>query len=177
LSDGDHEPAVHDPYSAKLGRQIMSSLGMLNKLVEFEVALGDLYRWLSKVYEYDQDTSSTFTQLNMRKQANANLIRHERKLVTLDSTAMIPMAAEPDDVDNLLGRIQEFRDSGNDPDLCNAIDLGRILEGSSAVKLYRSTVVEGSQARTPFVEKLAAGALKNVELLEGRRASYARLHL
>jgi len=170
LSDGDHEPAVHDPYSAKLGRQIMSSLGMLNKLVEFEVALGDFYSWLGKVYEYDRETTSIFTQLNMRKQANANLIRHERKMVTLNSTAMIPMAAEPDDVDDLLGRIQEFRGSENDPDLCAAIDLGRVLEGSAAVKLYRSMVVEGSQARTPFVEKLAAGSLRNVEVLEGLRA-------
>jgi hypothetical protein len=148
----------------------MSSLGMLNKLVEFEVALGDLYGWLSKVYEYDRDSSSTFSQLNMRKQANANLIRHERKMVTLDSSAMIPLSAEPEDVDGLLAQVQQFRDTGNDPDLCTAIDLGRILEGSSAVKLYRSTVVEGSQMRTPFVEKLAAGALKNVELLEGLRA-------
>jgi hypothetical protein len=143
----------------------MGSLGMLDKLLEFEVALEDFYKWLSETFKYDRDVSETFSRLSVQERAHANLIRNERRVATIHGSGSLSLAADPEDVDRLLGLIDAFRGRGNDPDLSMAIEVARTLEGTAALKLHRLTVDAGDPPRTPFLEQLVANDLNHVEML------------
>jgi rubrerythrin len=142
---------------------------MLEKLQEFELALGDFYDWLSAVFEQDREAFGTFTRLRVEEENHAELVRQHRETVSRDRTLTVPLAADVDDVNRLLALIKGFRAQSNEPDLFKAIDVAKGLEMTAAMRLHRSTSVERNPDRVPFVERLAADGMKHVEVLEALR--------
>jgi hypothetical protein len=147
----------------------VNPFALLNRLLDFEVAFGDLYDWLCSVFPYDNEVSATFRRFAVQKHAHANVIRHERKMAQIAGASNLSVAAGVRDLDRLLDLVKEFRSRDGDPDLSRTIELVLALEKTSAFKLHRSTTIEHHPEWEPFVDRLAKQDLEHVEVLETLR--------
>jgi rubrerythrin len=147
---------------------------VMDKLLEFELALRDLYQWFSNGFRIDQEAAKTFGRLAIQEEKHANLIRYQKRLWSANSPAIAAMGANLEEVDLLLAEIDTLRRRDNPPTLSEAIELSIRLERSAAEKLHRTVVTDSNPDLGPFISQLAGDDDKHIEMLESLAGNAAR---
>jgi len=138
----------------------------MDKLLEFELALRDLYQWFSNGFRHDQEAAKTFGRLALQEEKHANLIRYQKRLWSANSPAIAAMEANLEEVDRLLEEIETLRRRNEPPTLVEALELSIRLERSAAEKLHRSVATDLNPDLGPFISQLAGDDDKHIEMLE-----------
>jgi rubrerythrin len=147
----------------------MSYSTLMDKLVDFEHELAELYLWFSNGFRHDQDASRVFGRLSMQKEKHVNLIRYQKRLANGNTSSFFPLDSNLDEIDRIFEVINEFRGQAQ-PTLSEAIKLSIKLEGSAAKNLHRSAVTNSNSDIASFIAQLAGDDRKNLEMLESLAA-------
>jgi hypothetical protein len=147
----------------------MSTQNLWSLALELEVAIEDLYRSLTKRFEYDRAAAQTFSLLTRQKKSHVDLIRNQRRMETRKGGPQLSVPAEASQITSLLERAQEVQRAAGNLDLLGAIELGRSLE-RAADTLYGS--VEGHQdpIQMSVIAKLQRDNTRDCGALDGLRA-------
>ncbi len=144
----------------------MNFTAAMDRLMEFELALGDLYRWLATGFGHRPEIAKVFGRLSLQEQNHANLVRYQRRMAIANGSVFLPLVSDLGEIDRLLGEVAEFRANRPNPSLMEAIAFAKRIERSAAEKLHRTAVEHSNPALAEFIARLAGDDTKHVEMLE-----------
>jgi rubrerythrin len=147
-------------------RRHVNFAAAMDRLMEFELALRDLYGWLAAGFGHRPEVAKVFGRLSLQEQAHANLVRYQRRMATANGSAFLPLDGGLEEVDRLLGEIAEFRVTRPNPSLPEAIGIAKRLEQSAAERLHRTAVARSNPALADFIDRLAGDDQKHLEMLQ-----------
>jgi len=142
----------------------------MNKLLEFKVALGNLYQWFSNGFQLDQEAARTFGRLALQEGKHANLIRYQKRLLGANASVIPAREGCFDDVERLLEEIDALRNRATPPTLTEALELSIRIERSAAEKLLPAVAAASGCGLSPLFSQLAADDDKHMEMLESLSA-------
>ena len=148
----------------------MRLLTALDELLRLEIALGELYRWLSEVFgDSDPDAAAVFFRLSVQEEGHANLIRYHRRLVR--RSAEVPAEVEAFDavVRDAVERIMTFRNSTGRPTLAEAAALAAEVESLAADSIHARLATHSPAELGGFVSSLLRDDRRHLEMVESLR--------
>jgi rubrerythrin len=144
----------------------MGFLNILDKLLDFEIALANLYQWFSDGFRHYPEASKVFGRLSIQEQKHANLVKYQKRIAAGNGSSFQPIDVDLAEVNRLLKEIAMVRNSPQSPTLEVAIQLSIRLETSAAEKLHHTVVHTANPDLAPLVAQLARDDDKHVAVLE-----------
>jgi len=122
----------------------MDIKSLLDRLLQLEIAMRDLYGFLAAVFKDEREAAALFVRLRAQEERHANLVKYQRRLVAHNPHRFRDVLTDVGDVDAVLASIHAFRSTDVRPSLGEAIDLAAELEGSAAERIHGSVVARSN---------------------------------
>jgi hypothetical protein len=148
----------------------MHLLTALDELLRLEIALGELYRWLSEIFgESDPDAAAVFFRLSLQEESHANLIRYHRRLVRRSTE----ISSEVVDFDTIIRtaveRVMTFKNSTGRPTLAEAAQVAAELESLAADSIHAKLAAHSPAELGGFIGSLLRDDRRHLEMVEALR--------
>ncbi len=144
----------------------MDIKSLLDRLLQLEIAMRDLYRFLAAVFRDDHDVAALFHRLEAQEERHANLVRYQRRLVAHNPNRFRDVDVDLGGLEAVLDSIRAFRSGGDRPPLAAAIDLAVELEGSAAERIHGSVVAHSNPELAALMAALGGDDHLHRRLLE-----------
>jgi hypothetical protein len=144
----------------------MDIKSLLDRLLQLEIAMRDLYGFLAAVFRDEHDVAALFLRLEAQEERHANLVRYQRRLVAHNPTRFQDVDVDLGGLDAALDSIHAFRNGGDRPPLAAAIDLAKELEGSLAERIHGSVVALANPELAALMTALGGDDQLHRRLLE-----------
>lgn len=148
----------------------MQLVTALDELLRLEIALGELYRWLSEVFETaDPDAAAVFFRLSVQEEGHANLIRYHRRIIRRSTQAPAEVESFEVVIRAAVERIMVFRNTNGHPTLLAAADLAAELESLAADSIHARLAANSPAELGGFIGTLLRDDRGHLEVVEGLR--------
>lgn len=119
----------------------MTLMSILDDLLRLEVAMGDLYRWLTGVLATDHpQAAAVFFRLCIQEEGHANLVRYHRRLARTVTGSTDDEEGISADLREAVAAVDRFRADHDPPTLHEAIEFAVALEESAAERIHARLV-------------------------------------
>jgi hypothetical protein len=143
--------------------QILTVLSVLGKV---EMAVAELYYWLSAVFAEDPEASGFFFRMSMQEKSHVNLVRYAKKLAHRAPDDFADVVFAPEIIDDLIRSLHAFREANPSPSLGEALAFAMQVEGHDAEQLHRSLVIKSNPAVSDLISSLAKADAEHFGMLE-----------
>ncbi len=115
----------------------MTLMHTLDELQRLEVAMAQLYRWLTGLYASSHpDAAASFFRLCIQEEGHASLIRYHRRLARSVTGSSERAGVVAPEVREAIDRIDRFRQGTGELPLADAIEFAIAMEDSAAERIH-----------------------------------------
>ena len=147
-------------------------LTVLNTLEDLEIAMRDLYAWLSAHFTDDTCLSAFFRKLSSEEEAHAGTVRYQKRLVRQNPDSIDEVSADLEEIRELTEMVCQTISEKPNMTPQEALKLATNLESMDEERLYRKVILETLPELAPLIQNLTRNDESHVQDLENFVASY-----